>query len=69
MPNATWKQREREIAEMFGTSRNPLSGSNNRADDGSKRQGDILYSFAIIEVKLRKDNSTIKRALETKKLA
>lgn len=65
----TWKAFERQVGDMFGVKRNPLSGTNNRNDDGTKRLGDVLYRPAIIELKLRKRNATIKRAQETKKLA
>jgi hypothetical protein len=40
--NKTWQQLERYAATIFGTTRNPLSGANNRSDDGSKRIGDVI---------------------------
>ncbi len=65
-----WKGRESFVAERwFNTTRNPLSGRNNRNDDGSKRLGDNLYQQALVEVKLRKKNAVIERALETRELA
>lgn len=64
-----WKAAESEIAFWFDTSRNPLSGRNNRNDDGSKRLGDALYLPAVVEVKVRKGNAIISRALETRALA
>lgn len=66
-----WKGRETFVGQRWfnGVTRNPLSGRNNRNDDGSKRLGDILYQPAIVEVKLRKENAVIKRALETRQLA
>jgi len=67
-PPSTWKQIEREIADLFGGHRNPLSGSNNVADDGSKRIGDVLNVGALaIEIKYRKSISSIKRAEATRK--
>lgn len=63
-----WKQRERLVASWFGTYRTPLSGRNNRNDDGSKRLGDILYRHALIEVKRRKSIG-MKLAKETRALA
>lgn len=67
--SGAWKQRERLLAEWFGTLRNPLSGRNNRNDDGSKRLGDVLYRPAVLEAKRRKCVAPIRRAKETRKLA
>ena len=70
MTDQRWKRAERYIARrLFGVERNPLSGANNRWDDGSKRSGDVLYKPALVEIKLRKDNATIKRARETQEEA
>lgn len=49
-----WQQQERLVAAWLHTTRNPLSGRNNRNDDGSKRLGDVLYRHAVIEVKRKK---------------
>ena len=69
-----WKNREAIIAAFFGTKRNPLSGRNNRSDDGSRRLGDIVYPFpkeapAVVEVKLRGKVASVVRAQETAALA
>lgn len=63
-----WKQLERKVAGWFGTYRNPLSGRNNRGDDGDRRLGDIILGVGVVEVKRRKDLS-FQRAWETRRLA
>lgn len=60
-----WKAWEREVAEWFGTKRNPLSGGNNYNDDGEKRVGDILLRDVVVEVKLRSNHSVVARAMKT----
>lgn len=55
--NRAWQAQERLVASWWGTFRNPLSGRNNRNDDGSKRLGDIMYKPALIEVKRHNDVS------------
>lgn len=67
--SGAWKERERLVASWFGSYRNPLSGRNNVADDGSRRLGDVIHPIAVIEVKRRKANSTLFRAKETRELA
>ncbi len=57
--SGSWKNMERKVADWFGATRNPLSGRNNVADDGSRRIGDIVYDFAVIEVKQHKTISMI----------
>jgi len=52
--SGAWKERERLVGKWFGVKRNPLSGSNNRADDGSVREGDILLSYAVVEIERTK---------------
>lgn len=49
MPDAHWKRREREAAELFGGTRNPLSGEN------SQHTGcDVIHDDLYIEVKTHK---------------
>jgi hypothetical protein len=52
--------------DLFQSQRNPLSGSNNRGDDGKPRSGDVLFAPALVEVKLRKRHATLARAMQTK---
>lgn len=52
--SGSWKNKERLVAGWFGTRRNPLSGRNNVGDDLQRRVGDIIYPFAVVEVKRRK---------------
>ena len=66
--SGAWKNQERLVASWFHTTRNPLSGRNNRNDDSSLRLGDILYKPAVVEVK-RHRTVTMKMACETKRLA
>ena len=70
-PPKTWKSVESEIAEMFGTKRNPLSGANNKDDHGKPRPSDVLKPppNSIVEVKYRKQIASIKRAMDTKETA
>jgi len=52
----TWKAEEREVADDWGTKRNPLSGANNTSDSGRPRPGDIIMPAgfnALVEVKYR----------------
>jgi hypothetical protein len=76
MPPGTWKQTERDVALLFASDaiRNVLSGKNNVSDSGGRRAGDAIIPSLnkldipyLIEVKFRKSNSTIKRALQTYK--
>lgn len=53
----SWQEKERLVARWFGTSRNPLSGRNNIDDKGERRLGDIVYKYALVEVKRRKSCS------------
>lgn len=64
-----WQEKERLVGEWFGSTRNPLSGRNNVDDNGNRRLGDVIHPLAVIEVKRRKNNSTIIRAKETRDLA
>jgi len=66
--SGSWKQKERLVGTWFGTMRNPLSGRNNRSDDGSLRLGDILFKEAVVEVK-RRATFSFQHADETQKLA
>lgn len=52
--SSSWKLREALVASWLGTFRNITSGSNNRNDDGSRRLGDVIYKYAVIEVKQHK---------------
>lgn len=69
MADKAWKARERQIAEWFNTQRNPLSGANNRSDDGGDRIGDLVGLPAVVEVKLRKRHPAITRAKKTREEA
>lgn len=68
MGSNSWKEKERLVAKWFGSHRNPLSGRNNIADDGSRRLGDIVYKHAVIEVKHKK-TVNVDVGAETRKLA
>lgn len=50
----SWQEKERLVAKWFKTNRNPLSGRNNVDDKGNRRLGDIIFPYALIEVKRRK---------------
>lgn len=63
--SGSWKNKERLVAGWFGTKRNPLSGRNNVGDNLERRIGDVIYKYAVIEVKRRKSIS-MKMAKETK---
>lgn len=54
MASKRWKQVEGIYASWFGVKRNPLSGRNNRGDDGTPRVGDILLKTAVVEIKHRR---------------
>jgi hypothetical protein len=54
MGDKLWKQFERRIARYFGTTRNPLSGSN-----GKHSESDSLHPRLYIEAKLRQKFSVI----------
>lgn len=64
----SWQEKERLVAKWFNTIRNPLSGRNNVDDKGNRRLGDIIYKYALVEVKRRKGCSFV-FAKEAKKLA
>jgi len=77
-PTSTWKNFEQQCAELFDSTgkRNPLSGSNNKNDQGGKRHGDIIVPVFtnhgvkyLVEAKLRKSNAVVQRAIETQKEA
>ena len=53
----SWQEKERLVAKWFKTIRNPLSGRNNVDDKGNRRLGDIVYKYALVEVKRRKECS------------
>ena len=55
----SWQEKERLVAKWFGTKRNPLSGRNNIDDKGNRRLGDIIYPYAVVEIKRRKECSFI----------
>ncbi|MDG7047719.1 MAG: hypothetical protein JRN61_01930 [Nitrososphaerota archaeon] len=48
MTDRTWKAVERRVARMFGSERNPLSGSSSR-----HTQADVIHDHLYIEVKHR----------------
>ncbi len=55
--SGTWKAFERAVAlKDWDSKRNPLSGANNRSDDGSARPGDVIMPEginAVVEAKYR----------------
>ena len=53
----SWQEKERLVAKWFNTIRNPLSGRNNVDDNGKRRLGDIIYKYALVEIKRRKECS------------
>lgn len=53
----SWQEKERLVAKWFNTIRNPLSGRNNVDDKGNRRLGDIIYKYALVEIKRRKECS------------
>ena len=53
MPDKTWKKAERRVAGFFGSTRNPLSGSNSKHS-----QSDTLHPDLYIEIKYRKTHTT-----------
>lgn len=53
----SWQEKERLVAKWFNTIRNPLSGRNNVDDKGNRRLGDIVFKYALVEVKRRKECS------------
>jgi hypothetical protein len=66
--SGAWKNQERLVASWFGVTRNPLSGRNNRDDDGGVRCGDIIYKHAVVEVK-RRQAVNMQVGIETRTLA
>jgi hypothetical protein len=60
----TWKRREKQVAEFFGTNRTPLSGGNS----GGTR-ADTLHPRLFIEQKHRAKHSVITLWDKVKKLA
>lgn len=62
---SAWKQLERRIAEMFGTKRVPLSGSNS----GHNTNSDSLHPKLYIECKLRQKIAIWPLFVDTEKKA
>ena len=60
----TWKARERQVAEYFGTSRTPLSGGNSTIT-----RADTQHPTLFIEQKHRKSHSVVSLWDKVKKLA
>ncbi len=60
----TWKARERQVAEFFGTTRTPLSGGNS-----GHTRSDTLHERLFVEQKLRAKHAVISLWDETKELA
>jgi len=60
----TWKQRERDVAEFFHGTRNPLSGRNSK-----HTAGDVIHDRLFIEVKLRRRHTAVSLWDKTKALA
>jgi len=55
MADKLWKAFERWVAKtLFGSTRNPGSGRNNRCDDGSPRSGDVISDIWEVECKCYK---------------
>ena len=50
----TWKQRERQVAEFFGTKRTPLSGGNS-----GHTRSDTLHPRLFVEQKLRAKHAVV----------
>lgn len=64
MPTKTWKNRERQIAEFFGTERTPLSGGNSKIT-----RSDTLHPVLFVEQKHRKKHAVVGLWDDTKTLA
>lgn len=64
MPDAAWKQRERDVAKFFHGQRNPLSGQ-----ASLHTRGDVIHDDLFIEIKLRKKHTAITLWDETKVMA
>jgi len=61
---SNWKGFERDLAKLFGTERNPLSGSN------SKHTGsDTLHPYLYVEAKKRKSFALFELYRDTKRKA
>lgn len=56
---SAWTAFERWVAKFWNTTRNPLSGANNRQADGSGRPGDVILDNydAVVECKYRATNA------------
>ena len=61
---STWKQWERRVAALFGTTRTPLSGGASR-----HTRSDSLSDQVFVEVKYRKSFSIFKLFAEVEKMA
>ena len=59
MADKFWKKAERRIAELFGTERTPLSGSNSK-----NTSSDTLHSLFYIEIKSGKKRKATKLWLD-----
>ena len=53
----TWKQRERQTAKLFGTKRNPGSGTQGRSD--CKSASGSVHPVLFIECKLRAKHTVV----------
>ena len=61
---STWKQGEQRVADLFGTTRTPLSGGNSK-----HTRSDTLHPRLFIEVKLRQVHTTWTLFRQTELLA
>lgn len=68
MASKGWQETERLVARWFNSVRNPLSGRNNVNDDGSRRLGDVVHRWLLIEIKRHK-GIALRMADETRQLA
>src|SRR5258708_5882123 len=62
----TWKQRERDVADIFGCKRQPCSGSSGRSD---QTRSDSTHPTLFLETKLREKHATRTLFDQTKVLA
>lgn len=63
-PTKTWKSREKQVADYFGTKRTPLSGGNS-----GHTRSDTLHEKLFIEEKHRKRYAIVTLWDNTNKLA
>lgn len=64
MADKWWKQVERRVADLFGTTRTPLSGGN-----GKQTRSDTLHPDLFVETKARATHAVVSLWRQTKELA